>query len=116
MPAAGPAVSLRCQAQVPAPCRDNKSQQMLADQGWFGPQGDVSLSMEQVRRARAGGQGPSAVETILENVLPTQEEPQALAGQQSRGLASASYSLHSTVLDEGSVLGRDQKYPSWEGV
>lgn len=57
MPAAGPAVSLRCQAQVPAPCRDNKSQQMLADQGWFGPQGDVSLSMEQVRRARAGGSG-----------------------------------------------------------
>lgn len=56
------------------------------------------------------------METILENVPPTQEEPQALAGQQSRGLASASYSLHSTVLDEGSVLGRDQKYPSWEGV
>lgn len=58
MPAAGPAVSLRCQAQVPAPCRDKKTQQMLwADQGWFGPQGDVSLSMEQVRGAWAGGSG-----------------------------------------------------------
>lgn len=58
MPAAGPTVSLSCQAQILAPCRENKSQQMLwADRGWFGPQGDVSLSTEQVKGAWAGGSG-----------------------------------------------------------
>lgn len=40
-------------------------------------------------------------------------EPQALAGQPSRGLASASESILCTVFDEGSVLERDWKCPGW---